>query len=212
MPKIKIYYIVHIDRIDSILSDGFLYSDSYMHAVHKPVGSRIGISNLKDKRLTRDIPCHENLKVGACVPFYYCPRSIMLYLLYRGNHPNVDYKDGQSKIVHLQFALDKVFEWAQANGKRVAVTDRNAGSVFFDAWPSLDGLQHLDRAAINANDWKSCKEHKQAEFLVEDCVPTHLIERIGVLSSGVELTQVVQACKKSGLAGVECSPVPDWYY
>jgi len=183
-----------------------------MHAVHEPVGGRIGILNLKDKRLSRAIPCHENLMVGACVPFYYCPRSVMLYLLYRGNHPNLDYKDGQARVVHLQFDLDKVFEWARANDKRVAVTDRNAGSVFFDAWPGLEGLQHLDWAAINAKDWKSCKEHKQAEFLVEDCVPAHLIERIGVLSSGDELTQVVQACKKSGLGSIECSAVPEWYY
>lgn len=136
----------------------------------------------------------------------------MLYLLHRGNHPNVEYKEGQSKIVHLQFDLNRVFEWAAANGMRIAITDRNAGSVFFDAWAGLDGLQHLDWSAINAKDWKSCKEHKQAEFLVEDRVSVQLIERIGVMSTDSELTQVVQACKTNGLCDIECCSAPDWYY
>ncbi|MFN8587276.1 MAG: DarT ssDNA thymidine ADP-ribosyltransferase family protein [Candidatus Eisenbacteria bacterium] len=29
---------------------------------------------------------YPDLFVGDCVPFYFCPRSVMLYLIYRGNH------------------------------------------------------------------------------------------------------------------------------
>jgi len=48
------------------------------------------------------VKCHPGTKVGQYVPFYFCPRSIMLYILHRGNHPDLDYREGQGPILHLQ--------------------------------------------------------------------------------------------------------------
>jgi ssDNA thymidine ADP-ribosyltransferase, DarT len=62
------------------------------------------------------------------VPFYFCPRSIMLYLLHRGNHPELDYTGGQRPIVHLVADLHEIVRWAEAQGVRWAFSDRNAGT------------------------------------------------------------------------------------
>ncbi len=51
-----------------------------------PAGS-IGMSNIKQRRLQLPLRCHKGDSVGEYVPFYFCPRSVMLYLIYRANHP-----------------------------------------------------------------------------------------------------------------------------
>jgi len=43
--------------------------------------------------------------VGDCVPFYFCPRSVMLYLIYQGNHPDLQYHGGQDLVLHLEADL-----------------------------------------------------------------------------------------------------------
>jgi len=54
----------------------------------------VGMSEIKRRRETLAVSCHPNTTVGQYVPFYFCPRSIMLYLLHMGNHPDVNYTEG----------------------------------------------------------------------------------------------------------------------
>src|ERR1035441_9461886 len=43
----------------------------------------VGMSEIKRRRLEElDVHCHPGTKVGEYVPFYFCFRSIMLFLLY----------------------------------------------------------------------------------------------------------------------------------
>jgi hypothetical protein len=44
---------------------------------------------------------HPDLLVGECVPFYFCPRSVMFYLIHMRSH-ELPYKGGQGPIVHLE--------------------------------------------------------------------------------------------------------------
>jgi len=48
---------------------------------------------------------YPDLYVGDYVPFYFCPRSIMLFIIHQANHPELDYRGGQVPIVHLQADL-----------------------------------------------------------------------------------------------------------
>jgi len=54
-----------------------------------------------------DPTCHVSRRttVGQYVPFYFCPRSVMLYVLHRGNHPSLEYRGGQTPLVHLEADL-----------------------------------------------------------------------------------------------------------
>jgi len=80
----KIYHIVHMDRLPSIIRDGFLLSDTEISR-RTPHGTTIGMSSIKQRRLGLMLSSHPGLHVGECVPFYFCPRSVMLYMIYRAN-------------------------------------------------------------------------------------------------------------------------------
>src|SRR5436309_12641383 len=98
------------------------------------------MSDIKQRRLTLPLGCHNDLRVGECVPFYFCPRSVMLYLLHRGNHPNLTYSGGQRPIIHLESDLNATVEWVETKGRRWAFTLSNAGAFYCEARCNLDQL------------------------------------------------------------------------
>ncbi len=205
----KIYHIVHVDRLPSIVDDGHLWCDAETIRRSAP-GTPIGMPDIKSRRRSSLLASRPGLHVGDCVPFYFCARSIMLYLIYKRNHPNLGYRGGQGDIVHLEADLQASVDWAEENGQRWAFTLSNAGSLFFEDRCDLAQLGEIDWEAVQARDWSTCKDGKQAEFLVESSFPWRLIERIGVQSSAA-YQQAVQALPKDGhRPRVEI--LPDWYY
>jgi hypothetical protein len=182
-PHPALYHITHVDNLPSILSVGGLYSDADLIARGGPVAS-IGMGVIKHRRLSLPVTCHPGASVGGFVPFYFCPRSIMLFLIHCANHPELTYRGGQAPILHLQFSLDEVIGWAEAQNRRWAFSLSNAGARYAEFRSRIDQLAELDWGAIMATNFRSAeiKEGKQAEFLVEQFVPWHLVERIGVHS------------------------------
>jgi hypothetical protein len=187
----KIYHIVHVDRLPAIIDDGRLWSDSEMAGRRRP-GTTIGMSSIKARRL-RELQLNSwpGLFVGECVPFYFCPRSIMLYLIYCANHPELTYRGGQEPIIHFESDLFDAVDWANANGRRWAFTLSNAGAYYLEDRADIRSLDEIDWDSVAANRWSGSavashiKEGKQAEFLVEESFPWQLVTRIGVNSSGV---------------------------
>ena len=176
----KIYHILHWDRLPSIIADGCLWSDAEVRA-RGCAGTTIGLSDIKRRRLEElQLQSHPALFVGQCVPFYFCPRSVMLYILHRGNKEELTYHDGQRPIIHLQADLHHVVQWANDNGRRWAFTDGNAGARHFQDFSDLADLGKLNWAAIRATYWQECRDQKQAEFLIEHSFPWELVEFIGV--------------------------------
>jgi hypothetical protein len=150
------------------------------------------------------------LFVGDCVPFYFCPRSVMLYLIYQGNHSELAYRGGQGPIVHFEADLHTLVALADAQPRRWAFTLSNAGARYFEDRSDLGRLGEIDWNAVQARDWRQCKDGKQAEFLLEQSFPWHLVERIGVQSRAT-YTLAVNALPAHG----HRPPVeirPEWYY
>jgi hypothetical protein len=151
--------------------------------------TNIGMTKIKLRRLEElEVNCHPGTKVGEYVPFYFCPRSIMLYILHMGNHQDIDYHEGQGPIVHLQADLISVTDWADQNQIRWAFSDRNAGTYIAQFYNNLDDLDLIDWLAVAATDFRNMvvKEGKQAEFLIYESFPLSLIEKIGVINTDVE--------------------------
>jgi hypothetical protein len=208
----KIYHILHHDRLPSVIRDGFLFSDAIMNR-RSVSGTTIGMSTIKQRRLTElSLTSHPNLLVGQCVPFYYCSRSVMLYLLHKSNNIELAYRGRQEPIVHLELDLRAVIEAADASQKRWAITKGNAGSYYFEDSSSLDRLSELNWSAIQARQWSqgSVKEAKQSEFLVEDQVPWTLVSRIGVQNAEVQAK--VQQCLATTGHRPPVEIKLDWYY
>src|SRR5271168_4930359 len=132
----KIYHITHVDNLPRILADGRLLSDAVINSRGGPQ-RMIGMSAVKGRRLSLPVKCHAGDSVGEYVPFYFCPRSVILYIIYRGNHPDITYRDGQGPIVHLEADLNEVVGWANRNSKRWAFTLSNAGAVYAESRSDL---------------------------------------------------------------------------
>ena len=72
----------HVRRgLPSIIADGCLWSDAEVVRrvqIGGDIGTTIGMSSLKEQRQTvRQLSSDPGLYVGQCVPFYFCPRSVM---------------------------------------------------------------------------------------------------------------------------------------
>ena len=210
----KIYHIVHVDRLPSIIAEGGLLCDAEIvrrQAAGHGMGTTIGMGSIKSRRLNElTLDSRPGLFVGQCVPFYFCPRSIMLFILHCANHPELTYRGGQRPIVHLEADLHQSVEWAQANNRRWAFTLSNAGAYYFEDRADLTQLGEIDWDAVQARDWRGKKEGKQAEFLVEQSFPWDLVSRIGVGSQQVygQVRAALQAAAHKPHVEIK----PDWYY
>lgn len=205
----KIYHIVNVDRLPSI-AVGWLWCDAEVVRRPRP-GTTIGMDAIKQRRLTElTLASHPGLFVGECVPFYFCPRSIMLYLIYQRNHPDLAYRGGQGPIIHLEADLNRTVERADAQGLRWVFTFGNAGSRYFEDRRDLNQLNEIDWNAVAARSWSDCKEGKQAEFLIERHFPWELVSRIGVLTNGTyaEVLKVLQGLMHKPVVPIK----PEWYY
>jgi len=212
----KIYHIVHADRLPSIIVDSYLWCDAEI-VRRAPPGTTIGMNGIKERRLKKlTLTSYPDLHVGDCVPFYFCPRSVMLYLIYQANHEDLTYRGGQGPIVHLEADLRASVAWAKQNNKRWAFTLSNAGAYYFEDRCDFSLLNEIDWDAVRADRWggpgiaSTVKEGKQAEFLMEYSFPWHLIERIGVHSIGMYRRVVNALPPKGQRPQVEIKS--EWYY
>lgn len=205
----KIYHILHVDRLESVVSNGCLWSDAEVQR-RNPSGTTIGMSGIKQRRLTIPLDSYPDLRVGDCVPFYFCARSVMLYVLSRANHPELAYRGGQDPIVHLEADFHEAVDWLEGNGRRWAFTLSNAGSWYFADRCDLAHLDEIDWAAVDATNWQDCRDEKQAEFLVEHSFPWTLFRRVGVRSKGFR--QRVRRAIGNDAHQPEVEIKPNWYY
>jgi len=206
----KIYHITPVENLTKIVEDGRLLCD---RAIRERGGPALTIGMLKIKRRRIDeleVDCHPGTMVGDYVPFFFCPRSVMLFVISCRNHPDLEYLGGQEPIIHLEADLHAVVRWAKERGVRWAFSLSNAGARFTEFRCHLEDLDELDWEAIEARIWPKVKEAKQAEFLVYEVFPFDLVERIGVHSAEM-LTRV-----RGALRGADHPPVVeirrDWYY
>ncbi len=208
----KIYHITHIDNLPSIAASMGLVSDANRIASQLTC-SMVGMSTIKQRRLDEiEVLCHPGTKVGQYVPFYFCPRSVMLYILHKANNPELIYQGGQQPIVHLEADLYTTINWANVKGVRWAFSNGNAGAYITTFYKAAADLIYLDWSAIKSTDFRDAKvkEGKQAEFLMFDVFPWTLVDKIGIINS----TMAIKV--QTTLANVGHQPTivtePSWYF
>lgn len=208
----KIYHITHLDNLEGILEEGVIWSDAMM-VKQKLDCNLVGMNKIKRRRLEElEVDCHAPRMVGDFVPFYFCPRSMMLYMLHKGNHLELTYKGGQRPIVHLQADLHEVVDWADDGGVPWAFSDCNAGARYANFYRNIDLLDEVDWDAVRSNNFSTpdVSHGKQAEFLYFESFPWGLVENIGVIDTTIK--QKV----KSELLSMDHTPrvivKPSWYY
>lgn len=210
-PQPTIFHITHVDNLAGIVASGGLVADVFILQKGGPTAA-IGMSNIKQRRLTLPVSCHPGLRVGDCVPFYFCPRSIMLYVIHCRNAPALNYRGGQGPIIHLEANLHDVIHWANTRGVRWAFSTSNAGARYADFFADASELHRINWAAVGAKDFRhrDVKEGKQAEFLVHGPFPWMLISRIGVSAS--HIAPRVRAATAASQHQPPIEVRTDWYF
>jgi hypothetical protein len=210
-PNPYVYHITHVANLQGIVANGGLVSDAAMIPRGGPAAG-IGMGNIKQRRLSLPVTCHPGDHVGDFVPFYFCPRSIMLYVIHCANHPDLSYRGGQGPIVHLEAELNAVVAWATQHSRRWAFSLSNAGAIYAEFRSSWNDLSDVDWNAVALTDFRSAsvKEGKQAEFLFHGAFPWSLVARLGVAS------QSIAAQARAAIQGTAHQPTisvqPTWYF
>jgi hypothetical protein len=208
----KIYHITHMRNMSQIVRAGVIWSNAKQIELGLDC-EVVGMPKIKYRRLHElEVHCHPGTKVGEYVPFYFCSRSIMLYILYKGNHPDLTYADGQGPIVHLQADLIRTIEWAEQHAVRWAFSDRNAGTCVARFYNSIGDFDEINWGAVASTDFHdmTIKEGKQAEFLMYESFPLELIEKIGVRDTAA-MEAVCRALSESDYQPLVHAE-PSWYY
>lgn len=182
--------------------------------VRRSPGTAIGMGRIKRRRLNDLRPfSHPDRHIGDFVPFYFCPRSVMLYTIYRNGHPGIGYRGGQGPITHIEADLYKAVAWANGSHIPWCFTTSNAGTFGFEDYDDLEWLEMIDWDAVNNYNWgknQKVKYAKQAEFLFGSGFPWHLIERIGVCSQSI-YDQALRVFPEHGHRP-QLEIIPGWYY
>ena len=80
--KTPIYHITHVNNLRAIAEASALLSDDQMEEGEDHVA--IGYGHITARRMSLPVSCAPGTTVGQYVPFYFCPRSIMLYIALYG--------------------------------------------------------------------------------------------------------------------------------
>jgi len=210
----KIYHITHLRNLAEIIGSGVLWSDAKRLELCLEC-EIVGMSAIKQRRLEElDVDCHPGTKVGQYVPFYFCPRSIMLYILHMGNHLDLSYHEGQRPIIHLEADLMATIKWASKKGIRWAFSDRNAGTRYANFYRSVEDLGKVNWDAVQSTDFRDMvvKDGKQAEFLIWESFPWSLVERIGVIDGQMSEQVKTILSKAKAVHGPAVAVERSWYY
>lgn len=207
----KIYHIVHVDRLASIVADGALWSHAEAIARQLP-GTTIGMDHIKRNRLNFSVKCWPGDTVGSYVPFYFCSRSVMLYVIHCANNPGLTYRGGQEPIVHLEADLAEIVAAADARDRRWAVSLSNAGTAYAEFRTGVNAFDDIHWDAVQSRQFwdPDIKERKQAEFLIQRAFPWTRISKIGVLNQRIAQQVADILHNADHRPAVEIRP--DWYY
>ena len=204
----RIFRITHIDNIPWILSHG-------IHCRNAPADNLdqsfqpIGIPELIDRRLQRQVPIPPFGALADYVPFYFTPFSPMLLMVKTGRGVT---QRPMGEIVILVSALSNL----QVSGVRAIFTDRHAYLQTAEFYSSIVHLSKIDWDILQRRDFKredgdlDKLERYQAEALAYRWVPLSGLS--GIVCHDAVATRRVECWVQQ--AGVELKTVqrPEWYF
>ncbi|WP_013324670.1 type II toxin-antitoxin system toxin DNA ADP-ribosyl transferase DarT [Gloeothece verrucosa] len=207
----SIYHITHLNNLASILRAGGLIANSRLRQQQINY-TDIAHEQIQDRRARKRLPCGAGGTLHDYVPFYFAPRSPMLYAIHTGNVRG--YQDGQDSIIHLVTDIEAPF-FEEENA--FVFTDGHAIMDYSDFYDDLNALDFVidwelmkSKYWFDTEDYPDRKWRRQAEFLVYERCPWDLITEIGVINSTIQLR--VQNILKNFSDLTPVRVYPNWYY
>lgn len=189
------FRITHIDNIPYIENTGFVLASSHLASTsYKPIGDK----NVIDKRKTTI----DGIDLTQYIPFYFGPRSIMLYVIQHG-YNGVE-KQLPENVVYCVVKIEDIIK----NKVQCIFSDGHALSAFTKFYGS-NQLSNLNEIIsfddVYAKYWNSeedldLKRRKEAELLVKEKLPSEFIcgfivynesAKLKLLGFGIDSRRVV---------------------
>ena len=203
-----IYHIAHIANLAGVLAAGGLGCKAGMaHAQHVDVSHY----DLQERRRRREVTCAPGGNLHDYVPFYFAPRSPMLYALYRGNVAG--YEGGQTPLVYLVSSVQRVV----SSGLPFTFTDGHPIMTLSRFYNNVEALGRLDWTVMRGTYWNDTpefpnrKQLRQAEFLTHQTFPWEVVEFVAVRSVSVK-TEVERILSTSPNLLKPVRVVSGWYF
>lgn len=212
MPESKkrhtlIFRLTHFDNLEFTLRNGIYCSNS---KDADPNYLNIGHRNLIDKRGTRIVPISPNGVLNDYVPFYFAPKSPMLYSIFK---KNVDgFSGSQRDIIYLVSSIETIIE----TDLKFVFTDGHAYELISKFYNNPTQLKNIDWQLMGETYWNNTesdndrRRRRMAEFLVYQFVPINCILAIVVHSEKAKSTvdSIQHKCKTA----IKTLIKPNWYY
>ncbi len=205
-----IYHFTHIKNLSSILNLGGLVAISRLKQ-EKVDYQDISYEQIQDRRGQKRVPYGAGGYLHDYVPFYFAPRSPMLYTINRGNVPN--YQGGQNSVIYLVTNINTI----ETEGLDFVFTDGHAAMDYVDFYTDIEALAYeIDWDLMESRYWSNTEDdpnrkcRRQAEFLVHQFLPWHLIQEIGVINTKIQIQvrEILQRFNKQTPVEV----YSEWYY
>lgn len=205
----RIYHITDVDNLSSILERGGLGCTTWMQQTSTTF-TCVAHDSIQRRRAMKTVPCGPGGKLHDYVPFYFGPRSPMLYVIKQGGVAG--YTKGQNSIVHLVSSVQLV----EKAGKQWAFTDGHGIMDFTEFYDDVAMLDKVDWTVMAAKYWNETDSdtdrprRRQAEFLVHDFCDWELIKGIGVntLQMKSKVEELIASAEHSPAVKVKS----EWYY
>ncbi|MGW2623122.1 MULTISPECIES: type II toxin-antitoxin system toxin DNA ADP-ribosyl transferase DarT [Micromonospora] len=209
----RILHFTHIDNLPGIAKTGRLLADS---AVGAQLAVNVGAVEIKARRRERQVPCPPGGVVADYVPFYFAPRSPMMFRIACDHRDGKSgcYRGGDDPLIYLVSSVERVHEsgrgWAASDGNcAVGLTRFSAELTELDAlvdWPLLDAQVWKD-----VPDDMDRMRRRAAEFLVHREFPVDLLVGYAVRTKDRQ-EQVRQVFRDAGMIEPYVGVRPSWYY
>jgi len=170
---VVLHHFTHLRNLEGIVANG-LRSDAACRA-EGLTQVEIGAPGIRERRLRLPVGAGPRGFVGDYVPFYYAPRSPMMFTLGKQNY---DFQQGFDDVVYLTSTLEDI----DAAGIGWVASDRNAAlsiASFTDEFSSIGDHVRWDVMRLRYwNDVPGGADLRAAELLAHDHVPWELVRRV----------------------------------
>ncbi|MET9411999.1 DUF4433 domain-containing protein [Streptomyces sp. NPDC002935] len=206
----QLFHFTHIRNLPGILNDKCLVSDSEMQS-RGGVPMECGDTEIKSQRRLRPIKVSPGGVPADYVPFYYAPRSPMLYRISKGGVRT--YPDGQPPLVYLVSNVAA----ASGVGQPYVVSDGNCASAITDHFNSLESMEQVvDWSIIGAQIWANTTNdgdrmrRRMAEFLVYEQLPVSALTEVATYDR--EHALLVERLLDDASVDLPVTVRREWYY
>ncbi|MFB9759125.1 type II toxin-antitoxin system toxin DNA ADP-ribosyl transferase DarT [Ectobacillus funiculus] len=204
-----IFHITHINNLDNILKSNGLHCITTIKS-QNTIYKNIAHSGIQDVRASTGVPVPPYGGLHDYVPFYFAPRSPMLYTINQGNVAG--YSDGQDPIVYLVTTVEKIAK----DSLPYCFTDGHGIMFFTSFYKDLKDLSEIDWKIMKEMYWADTledndrKRRRQAEFLVHNFLPITSINWICTMNSTRKL-EVEQLLQNYNI-NIPVHVKRNWYY